>query len=152
MRYLLKGNGSRRRSKISQIQPLTTLKADPFRLAEGERRANEIETRRTNNSGTGDSDNQAGGEKRGRWFGLSLRQKREETRRNRDREETELGSCLASSTITRAWVGSGLALSPLFLALLHRSAVFELYRRLFRSLSRARREDRRWSWSQNAED
>ncbi|KAF2586822.1 hypothetical protein F2Q70_00035034 [Brassica cretica] len=39
-----------------------------------------------------------------------------------DREETELGSCLASSTITRAWVGSGLALSPPFLALLHRSA------------------------------
>ncbi|KAL0827151.1 hypothetical protein Bca101_050828 [Brassica carinata] len=35
-------------------------------------------------------------------------------RRNGDREERKLGSCLASSPITRAWVGWGLALSPPF--------------------------------------
>ncbi|KAH0885611.1 hypothetical protein HID58_061707, partial [Brassica napus] len=42
------------------------------------------------------------------------RRKRREMRRNGDREERKLGSCLASSPITRAWVGWGLALSSPF--------------------------------------
>ncbi|KAH0868140.1 hypothetical protein HID58_075162 [Brassica napus] len=80
------------------------------------------------------------------------RQKRRETRQNGDREERELRSCLASSPITRAWVGWGLALSPPFFPQLHRSAVFKFRRCLClfqhssqeKSLSQAIREGRRW--------